>query len=245
MRTGRLYSGLVFLIICALPVSAADLAKIDRALAKEPQYVGKPKYCLLVFGPEANFRVWLVLDGDVLYVDRDGNGDLTAPSKRVSAHFKRNAYLVFKPGAIGTLDGKVKYNLAQLSKDEEGCDLSLRLEDGRWTRAGFDGPGRLRFADRAQDAPIIHFLGPLTLQRFEPQPGSVSSHLKPEPLVRGQDGHLAFSLGTVGLGSGTFAKYDLDTLRKQRDQRPGPPGASAEVRFANGKTITIALQPDG
>src|SRR5262249_34768622 len=159
------------LIICALPVPAADLAKIERVLSKEPKYQGKPKYCLLVFGLEASFRVWLVLDGDVLYVDRDGNGDLTAPTKRVSAHFKSKTYLVFKPGQIGTPDGKMKYNLAQLRNDEDGCDLSLRLEDGRWTRAGYDGPGRLRFADRAQDAPIIHFLGPLTLQRFEPQPG--------------------------------------------------------------------------
>ena len=54
-----------------------DLTKVDRTIAKEPAYKTKPRYCLLVFGPEPKIRVWLVLDGDVLYVDRNGNGDLT------------------------------------------------------------------------------------------------------------------------------------------------------------------------
>ena len=31
-------------------VTAADLSKIDRSLAKEPSYKDKPGYCLLVFG---------------------------------------------------------------------------------------------------------------------------------------------------------------------------------------------------
>ena len=46
---------------------------------------------LLVFGPKAEHRSWLVVDGDgieadsgrVLYLDRNGNGDLTEPGDRV------------------------------------------------------------------------------------------------------------------------------------------------------------------
>jgi hypothetical protein len=65
---------------------AADLTKIDRTLAKEPTYKTKsPKYCLLVFGPQAAHRIWLVLDGDHLYVDKNGNGDLTEDGERVTA----------------------------------------------------------------------------------------------------------------------------------------------------------------
>src|SRR5579859_2876050 len=64
---------------------AADLAKIDRTIVKEPKYIGQPRYCLLVFGPEATNRVWIVQDGGVLYVDRNGNGDLTGPDKKVIA----------------------------------------------------------------------------------------------------------------------------------------------------------------
>jgi hypothetical protein len=36
-----------------------------------------------VFGPEATTRVWLVVDGDFLYVDRNANGDLTERGERV------------------------------------------------------------------------------------------------------------------------------------------------------------------
>ena len=65
---------------------AVDLATIDRSLRKEPAYESKqPQYCLLVFGTEAKTRVWVVLDGDVLYLDRNGNGDLTDPGERIAA----------------------------------------------------------------------------------------------------------------------------------------------------------------
>src|SRR5262245_65651509 len=70
MRISSLLAALVLVGVAAAGDRATDLTKIDRTIAKEPAYKSKPKYCLLVFGPEAKMRVWLVLDGDVLYVDR-------------------------------------------------------------------------------------------------------------------------------------------------------------------------------
>jgi hypothetical protein len=64
---------------------AVDLSKVDRTIKKEPAYRSKPKYCLLVFGPDARHRVWLVVDDDMLYVDKKGNSDLTAPGSAVRA----------------------------------------------------------------------------------------------------------------------------------------------------------------
>ncbi len=61
-----------------------DLTRVDRSLPREPAYKATPGYCLLVFGPKARQRVWLVLDGDTLYVDRNGNGDLTEKGERVA-----------------------------------------------------------------------------------------------------------------------------------------------------------------
>src|SRR5262249_46072878 len=67
-----------------------------RTAPTDPAYQSKsPRYCLLVFGPKAETRVWLVLDlvsepweadgaKNALYVDRNGNGDLTDPSARVA-----------------------------------------------------------------------------------------------------------------------------------------------------------------
>jgi hypothetical protein len=43
---------------------------VDRTLTIEPPYRSSPRHCLLVFGPEATMRVWLVQDGDMLYVVR-------------------------------------------------------------------------------------------------------------------------------------------------------------------------------
>jgi hypothetical protein len=73
--------------LLAAPAAAADLAKIDRSIKKEPAYKGKPAYLLLAFGDKAQGRVWLVHDGDHLYVDRDGDGDLSGKDEKV-AHRK-------------------------------------------------------------------------------------------------------------------------------------------------------------
>ncbi len=62
---------------------AANLSDVDRTIHKEPDYKTRPKYCLLVFETDASHRVWLVLDDNVLYVDRNSNGDLTEEGERV------------------------------------------------------------------------------------------------------------------------------------------------------------------
>ncbi len=62
---------------------AMDLSKLDRKLLKEPAYQNQPLYALLVFGPETPFKVWLVLDGQTLYVDVNGNGDLTEADEKI------------------------------------------------------------------------------------------------------------------------------------------------------------------
>lgn len=83
MRLRRFFPASALILLWAGAAVAADLAKVDRTIKTEPAYRSPPKYCLLVFGPEAAHRVWLVLDGDVLYVDRNGNGDLTEDGERV------------------------------------------------------------------------------------------------------------------------------------------------------------------
>src|SRR5262249_52982620 len=84
--------------LLVLPASRAqtaelpDLGRIHRRIAKEPAYQSKqPLYGLYVFGPEARTRVWAVLDRsrpdasgyDVLYFDRNADGDLTGSGERI------------------------------------------------------------------------------------------------------------------------------------------------------------------
>jgi hypothetical protein len=80
------YAAALSWLLCfsAISVGAADLTKIERSITKEPVYQSKARrYCLLVLGEKAKTRIWLVLDGDVLFVDRNGNGDLTEAGKKV------------------------------------------------------------------------------------------------------------------------------------------------------------------
>jgi hypothetical protein len=68
----------------------ADPPKINRTIAREPVYRTKtPKYGVLAFGPEGKDQVWMVFDGDTLYVDRNGNGDLTEPSEKIAAEARK------------------------------------------------------------------------------------------------------------------------------------------------------------
>jgi hypothetical protein len=145
------------LVAWASPAVAADLSRIDRTIAKEPAYQGKPGYCLLVFGPEARTRAWLVRDGKVLYLDRNGNGDLTEKGKRFEGD-----------GPAGTITdraGKVKYEIRQCNLTRVGekepnafCHIAIDI-NGAYRQYSFAG-----FADRPQDAPVVHFDGPLTLE---------------------------------------------------------------------------------
>ncbi len=141
-----------------------DLTKIERTIAKEPVYKSKPRYCLLVFGPEAKTRVWLVRDGDVLYVDRNGNGDLTEVGERVES---KGGRAIFYAGDITQADGKSKHTGLivnfERDKQEHFVDLTVQVR-AKYTYCAFVGPS----TERPQDAPIVQFDGPLTMTLFNP-----------------------------------------------------------------------------
>jgi hypothetical protein len=86
---------------------AVELDQIERRLRAEPAYATKtPKYCLLVFGPTRDYRVWLVLDGATLYVDRNGNGDLTEPGESTRPKKTYTDPASFEPITLLGADGK-------------------------------------------------------------------------------------------------------------------------------------------
>jgi hypothetical protein len=157
---------LLVLLICSAPATAADLSKIHRTIAKEPRYQSKPKYCLLVFGPDAKTKVWLALDGDVLYVDRNGNGDLTGEGKKIrrgKAHGQVPGD--FACGDIVQSDGKILCTGLTVSGSAEEGDMSvaINLDGTHGQSAAVDANGYLQFADSPDRAPIIHFNGQLTM----------------------------------------------------------------------------------
>ena len=111
---------------------AIDLAKIDRPAIKLPELrSGAAQYCLLVFGPDAAKRVWLVHDGDRLYVDRNGNDDLTESGETVAADpvssKPAKGVFYFKAGDICDAGGTHKeLNVAWINIDHMK-DLDLQV----------------------------------------------------------------------------------------------------------------------
>jgi hypothetical protein len=214
------------------PAKAADLTKIDRSIAKEPPYQTKaPKYCLLVFGPEARYRVWLVLDGDTLYVDRNGNGDLTEPGKSTKVESSNSDPASFSPITIFGPDGKTeeKLNFALYgwfdyrdgkNKPQVSPAVSVWWK-GRWFGSWGDETGPCAWGARPKDAPILHIDGPLQMG-FE-IPAESALQWKRDGQIE-----LSVGVGTKGLGKGAFVHLSYANNAIPEDAYP-----SAVLEFPN------------
>ncbi len=183
------------------PGAAAHLTKIDRTIAKEPVYKNKPKYCLLVFGPEAKARVWLVLDGEGLYVDRNSNGDLTEEGERSerTVGTGRSTFHEFEVRDLrpeGHTTSTCLHAWSYRSRAER-VRLELLVDGKPWRVAGADEvpDGPLHFGDRPEHAPVVHIDGPLT---FKVRGRDVPA------LVPGKKSSFSVYVGTPGFGIGSW-----------------------------------------
>jgi len=197
---------LIAFLIADPSARAADLSKIDRTLAGEPAYLTKlPKYCLLVIGPEAKNRIWLVLDGHDLYLDRNGNGDLAEPGKRVSANVS-GKWLDFHAGSVQMADGTTRefeLRVREFDHVSGKCTgMTIILDRIRRQFVGFDEANPFQFALRPEHAPVVHVEGPLTFKLFG----------EPPTLVAGQEEGLNVSIGTPGVGPGSFCAIQCCTV---------------------------------
>jgi hypothetical protein len=166
--------------------AAIDLAQIDRTIVKEPRYVGRPHYALIVVGPRAEHRSWLVMDGDeTLYFDRNGNGDLTDPEDHIrldaeatekmhmaeeSTHSGMNVFDLGKVSGVAlTFDYWVRKRgfvpaderLRKIMEEREAND---RENGTLWRLAAKGGQAQnpVLLAAKPVDAQIMHLEGPLT-----------------------------------------------------------------------------------
>ena len=225
MNISVLSLSLVCLAVSPIAAWATDLSKIDRTIAKEPVYKHKPKYCLLVFGQQATTRVWLVQDGDVLYVDRNGNGDLTEPGETVPSNATRQTCVA---GDITCVPGKAGHTDLKLRKYGSVIEMSLWYDDQRYN-VGHQEAGPLVFADCASEAPVAHLGGPLSIELSyfwlkAKRPVSMSLGLR----VR---------VGTPGLGKGVFAARRLEAVKP-----PVFPVADIEFPAKDGGTPPIVTK---
>ena len=231
MTAGSFALALLALSWPAPPAQPADLRNIDRTIVKEPEYAAQPFYALLVFGPEVETRVWLVLDGQLLYVDRNGNGDLTESNERiepdVSATKKTRGEIVFNIGENAgvrlrlhtrdTLRGEPEESdVARLRPlTDQQRDLLRRYREdhkkNRWESARLmrissdrsEMQNDVVFCQKPKDAQISHFKGPLTFINRYALAG------RDEPLKKGAEEVFAVCIGTPGLATRDFGYYAI------------------------------------
>lgn len=209
---------------CLTSASAADLASVPRTLAKEPTYAGKPEYCLLVFGADLRTRVWLVLDGDVAYIDRNGNGDLTEPSEKVTLpsgpevdetddfrSTQRSFDLGDLPAPAGAKSPYTGLTLHHFKVELKVPSAAIAPSDTRSlslsVREAHSQGAQPVFAAKASEAPIVHLDGPL-----EANVAAACDGKWPE-LTKGAEGEeLTVQIGTRGLGAGSWASIGYEEV---------------------------------
>jgi hypothetical protein len=185
-----------------------DLSKVDRHIVV-PTGLEKPGYCLLVFGPQAKSRVWIVVDGETVYVDRNGNGDLSEVGKAFPPSERPENTLMagyhswtYSLGDLVLGGESEKHTGLTLVRYQDGDGpiesvLSVWVDGIRLQYAGW-GP---LFTASPSTAPIVHFGGAVVAK---PLRGTILRiNEKPQ--------ELHFCLGTPGLGDHSFAYIGCET----------------------------------
>lgn len=238
--------GLAALLPCQSKDASADLAAARKAPAAEPKYEGKPRYLLLALGQPIKHTVWCVIDGMVLFVDRDCNGRLDAANERVTPivsklnddHFIAQTH-TYKIGALQQVQEPAELELTLMQWNLEykaNADLAevmevlranpaLRNPTVTLTRKGKPEQFAMtEFAESAATATVLHFDAPATW--------GVVENIRPFRFTAGQENNFEVSLGTPGLGAWSF----VYTRSKERAElRP-----EIDVVFATadeGKTV--------
>jgi hypothetical protein len=142
------------------PAWAIDYSEIERTLNKEPAYASKTReYALLVFGPEADVRVWVVLDGETVYLDGNADGDLTGKDERFEKAEECKNVEIADP------DGQTRYIVTRLNLHKQQDPPRTQM----MAYVDINGPvGYQQYCDAAMEenpekAAIAHFHGPLTI----------------------------------------------------------------------------------
>lgn len=216
-------TGMTVILLAAVPSASWPREKVhqpDRSILKEPNYKTEPRYALLLFGSAGKQQMMLVQDGDVLYVDRNANRDLTEKDERIEGkrdtvgrYGKQRHRTVFVVGGITGANREKLGFVYEYYRDRTLYDF-FHLYRGFQPKPysygkviqGLpgDAQGDFQFSRKRETCPVYHFQGPLTIRRI----GN-------ESFVPGQeDESLSVRIGTPGIGQGSFAAIEHDCVPK-------------------------------
>ncbi len=199
---------------------ALDISRIERRIRVEPEYVAPPLHGLLLLDEAGAFRCWAVFDKtapdakyyDVLYFDRNGDGDLTEPGERIVGTWDEEA----KAAGMGMTLRVGDVPVPGTSTVHKGLLFSTSPKaswQGFWFRirwagevdmsGGYEPVGRdhTQYAQSAAEAPILW-----------PCPGRALSFAlwmdDPCELTIGAENHVNVLIGIMGSRSDTLAVVD-------------------------------------
>jgi hypothetical protein len=205
-----------------------DYARIDRTIAREPTYVAEPRYALFILDPAGKVRVWAVLDKskkelpnyDVLYFDRNANGDLTEAGERFAAATEGP---FARPGLSGEFrvgDFKVPgtdlvhtgLRFATFPKSgRKGVWFQMRWNGRNEISGGFSESGinNTIYGKTPREAPVLR---PTPLGRFTFGIWGAAA------FWIGGENHLSLLVGNGGSGRDTISALDENFLVPGKDR---------------------------
>src|SRR5262249_51630932 len=149
-------------------------------------------------------KVWVVLDGNTLYVDRNGNGDLTEDGERldpIEANAPSPAFLVGGLTVGGAKHTDFFFGTVRMNTGSVFARFGLRL-DGKTLQIA--GPTDSRMAESPKESRVVHFGSPVvTAQPSFTMQSTADANVPFDYRVQ---------VGTPGIGSGSFAAYGSEQL---------------------------------
>jgi hypothetical protein len=254
----------VALLLAAAPAVVADPAppaagsfeeehhaSVPRRIAREPNYVGEPRYALFLFGPRGTVRMWAVLDRtardlpyhDLLYFDLDADGDLTDPGERFrGGDYRENLAragmaMTIRVGDVavpGTSRVHRGFRVSTVRKPgREGIWFSLEWCGRETVRGGAPSGGydSTRWGKTPADAPILRPTaeGPLGFALW----GGTTLRV-------GTSSRIDFLVGNPGSGPDTLCYLDDEFLDREKDRIVAV--LHAKDREGRKKAIPIEMQ---
>jgi hypothetical protein len=243
-RSTVLVLGLAALLPCQK--YASELTAVRKAPAAEPKYESTARYLLLAIGQPIQRTVWCVIDGIVLYVDRDGDGRLDASNERFTPlvsklngdHFIAQTH-TYKVGALPGMKQPAELELtlsqwnleykpnAELTEVMEILRAKAELRNPMVTLKRKGKPEQFamtEFAESPAAATVLHFDAPATWGLVE--------NIRPWRFAAGQENDFNVSLGTPGIGAWSFV------YTRSPDRTELRPEIDVEFVTAEGKTTT-------
>jgi hypothetical protein len=223
---------------------AAATRDVDEyKLAHEPHYKSTPHYALLAFGAKGKSKVWLVEDGQSLYVDRNQNGDLTDDGPPLSGKAKDAESISYGLDAITLTDGSriSKFQLGRWKSEEKDntYGLSLMANERVPMYAGWFGTF---WSESPKTAPVVRLGAPLrprlmTYNEFTAPASSKNTDARwfrgfpLEPFKPNRDDRrLAVAFVEPGGGEGAESRLGIEAIKPDvipvvEIDWPVPPGA--------------------